>query len=75
MKQKIHGWSTRFELHGELVIVTVAAESLTEACAKLRLFEDDIDSRHVRETTMIQRRDEPKEMDRFKTVAVDWRDE
>jgi hypothetical protein len=73
MKQKIHGWSTKLELRGEIVIVTVAAESLTEACEKLRMLDNDIDPMYVRETTTIERRDEPREMEAYQAVAVDWR--
>jgi hypothetical protein len=76
MRQKFHGWSTRRELQcGEIVVVTVAAETLTEACEKLRILGDDIDPLHVRETTMIERSDEPREMESYQTVAVDWREE
>ena len=75
MRQKFHGWSTRFELNNEIGIITVAAESLTEACQKLRVIWDDIDDIHVRETTMIERGDEPREMESYRVVAVDWREE
>ena len=75
MKQKLLGWSARVELRGEIVVVTVAAESITEACRKLRRIEEDIDPLHVRETTMIERRDEPREMESYQAVAVDWREE
>jgi len=75
MKQKIHGWSTRLELRGEIVVLTVAAGSLTEACEKMRLFEEDVDPVHVGETTMIDRRDEPREMEGYQAVEVNWREE
>ena len=73
MKQKMLGWSARCELQcGELAVLTVSAASLTEACEKLRLIHDDIDLLHVRETTMIERRDEPREMESYRAVEVDW---
>ena len=75
MKTKVHGWSTRCNLEGEYFIITVAAANLTEACEKLRLICDDIDPLHVRETTMIDRRAEPRAMEGYQAVAVDWRKE
>ena len=77
MKTKIHGWSTRVQWDDERIIITVAAGSLTEACEKLRLICDDIDIDpvHVGETTIIDRRAEPRAMEGYQSVAMDWRKE
>ena len=75
-KQKLCGWTARTEMHGRIVLLTVAANSLDEACEILRsACRDEIDPVHVCETTTILRADEPKEMQGYLAVPVDWREE
>ena len=74
-RQKLCGWTTRTERDGHVAMITVAANSLTEACDILESFcGSDIDARHVCETTTILRRDEPKEMEKYMAVPIEWRD-
>ena len=75
-KQKLCGWTTRTERDGRIAMLTVSANSLTEACDILESFcGPDIDARHVCETTTILRRDEPKELQGYRAVPVDWKEE
>jgi hypothetical protein len=75
-KQKLCGWATRMEMHGRIAMLTVAADSLAEACEILESFcGPDIDPAHVCETTTVLRADEPKELESYLEVPVDWRDE
>ena len=75
-RQKLHGWTARTEMHGRIVLLTVAANSPDEACEGLRLIcRQEIDPVNVCETTTILRQDEPKEMQGYLAVPVDWREE
>ena len=75
-KQKLCGWTLRTEMHGHIALLTVAANSLVEACEILRLFcGRDVDPTNVCETTTILRQDEPKELQGYLVVPVNWREE
>jgi hypothetical protein len=75
-RQKIRGWTIRTYFGERIAMLTVAADSLETACEILRSFcGPDIDPAHVCETTTVLRADEPKELESYLEVPVDWRDE